>query len=56
MSPRLCLLSCASTVMTVMAAFEGKVTKPGDWKGLYNEEKELLMVNYYDYDRNIGWW
>ena len=38
---------------TVMAAFDGKVNKPGDWEGLYNEEKKLLMVKYYDFDRNI---
>ena len=37
---------------TVMAAFDGKVNKPGDWDGLYNEEKKLLMVKYYDFDRN----
>ena len=43
----------ASTMKTVMAAFDGKVNKPGDWEGLYNEEKKLLMVKYYDFDRNI---
>ena len=38
---------------TVMAALDGKVNKPGDWEELYNKEKKLLMVKYYDFDKNI---
>ena len=43
----------ASTMKTVMAAFDGKVNKPGDWEGLYNKGKKILMAVYYDFDRNI---
>ena len=44
----------ASTMKTVMADFDGKVKKPGEWERLYNEEKKLLMVRYYDFDRYMS--
>ena len=39
----LCIGSArASTMKTVIAAIKGKVNKPGDCEGLYNEEKNVF--------------
>lgn len=43
-----------SSMQAVCSAFKGKVTKPGDWEGLYHAGRNLIMVEYYDFDRNIN--
>ena len=34
--------------------FRTRVVKPGQWDGMYNKDRNLLLVNFYDPDKNLG--
>ena len=43
-----------SSKFSLCDAFQGRVTIPGQWDGLYHRETGHMLVHYYDVDARLG--